>query len=67
MGKLTPRERQVVALLAQGRRQTEIARILVCSPRTVEAHTRSARYKTGASSAIELAIKVAIEEHDRAK
>jgi DNA-binding NarL/FixJ family response regulator len=67
MGKLTPRERQVVALLAKGRKQTEIARELSVSARTVEAHCRSARYKTGTTSAIELAIRAAIEEHDRQK
>jgi DNA-binding CsgD family transcriptional regulator len=58
---LTQREKEVVTLLAQGKRQTEIARALCVSPRTVEAHVRNARKKTGTASAFELAIKVAVE------
>ena len=65
MGKLTRREQQVTRLLAQGKRQTEIAKILVCSPRTVEAHVRNARAKVGAMSAFELAVRVAVEEQTK--
>lgn len=61
MALLTKRERQVVALLAQGKRQTEIAQTLVVSKRTVEAHVRNARMKTGAQSAFELAVRAAVE------
>lgn len=61
MSRLTKREREVVRLLAQGRRQTEIARLLTISQRTVEAHVRNARGKTGAKSAFELAVRAAIE------
>ncbi len=62
MSQLTKREREVVKLLAQGKRQTEIARVLCVSTRTVEAHTRNARAKVGASSAFELAVRAAVEE-----
>lgn len=56
---ITPRERQVLQQLATGAAQTEIARRLGVSPRTIEAHTASLRDKTGCASAHELAIKAA--------
>jgi DNA-binding NarL/FixJ family response regulator len=56
---LSPRERQVVRLLAAGARQTEIARRLGVSPRTIETHIRNAVYKTGCMSPWELAVKAA--------
>ncbi len=62
MARLTRREQEVVRLLAQGKRQTEIARVLCVSTRTVEAHTRNARAKVGAASAFELAVRAAVEE-----
>ena len=65
MSRLTRREKEVVALLAQGRKQTEIARVLCVSARTVEAHTRNARAKVGAASAFELAVRVAVEEQTK--
>lgn len=65
MSKLTKRERQVVSMLAQGKRQTEIARALCVSTRTVEAHTRNARAKVGAASAFELAVRAAVEEQNK--
>jgi LuxR family quorum sensing-dependent transcriptional regulator len=58
---LTQREKEVVMLLAKGHRQTDIARALCVSPRTVEAHVRNAREKTGATSAFDLAVKAAVE------
>ena len=61
MAQLTRREREVVALLAQGRKQSEIARALCVSSRTVEAHVRNARGKTGATSAFDLAVRAAVE------
>jgi DNA-binding NarL/FixJ family response regulator len=61
MAKLTRREQEVVRLLAQGRKQTEIAKALCVSSRTVEAHVRNARGKTGAQSAFELAVRAAVE------
>ena len=59
MSKLTNREREIVQLLAQGKRQTDIAKALCVSPRTVEAHVRHAREKTGTRSTFELAVKAA--------
>ena len=61
MELLTTREREVVQLLAQGRRQTEIAQVLCISPRTVEGHVASARRKTQCLSAFDLALRVALE------
>jgi DNA-binding CsgD family transcriptional regulator len=61
MARLTTREREIVRLLAEGRRQTDIARVLSISARTVEAHVRSARLKTGTSSAFDLALRAALE------
>ena len=61
MERLTPREQQVARLLAQGKRQKEIARLLMISRRTVEAHCNSAKAKTGARSTFELAVKTALE------
>jgi len=63
MAKLTRREQEVVGLLAQGKRQTDIARVLLISHRTVEAHVRNARYKVGAQSAFDLAVRAAVEAH----
>lgn len=61
MAKLTKREREIVALLAQGRRQTDIARLLFISPRTVETHTRNMRKKTSASSTLVLTLRAVTE------
>jgi PAS domain S-box-containing protein len=46
--RLTPREREVVALLALGLNGVEIAERLVLSPETVRVHIRNARRKLGA-------------------
>jgi DNA-binding CsgD family transcriptional regulator len=45
---LTPREREVITLLAEGLNGTEIAARLVLSPETVRIHIRHARDKLGA-------------------
>lgn len=47
---LTPSERRVVRIAAQGRTNREIAQALFVSPRTVEAHLRSAYSKLGVNS-----------------
>jgi DNA-binding NarL/FixJ family response regulator len=47
---LTPREREVVALVAVGRTNQQIAGTLVISERTVESHVSNALYKLGATS-----------------
>ena len=61
MAKLTRREREVVTMLAQGAKQTDIARKLCISPWTVRDHVRHAREKTDSASAVVLAIKAALE------
>lgn len=57
MADLTNREMEVVGLLAQGKRQIEIASELCISRHTVYAHVQNACAKTGAGSAFELAVK----------
>jgi DNA-binding CsgD family transcriptional regulator len=57
---LTPREREIVTLLALGLTGEEIAEKLVISPETVRIHVRNARRRLGAKTrahAIALAIK----------
>jgi DNA-binding NarL/FixJ family response regulator len=51
---LTPRQREVLRLLAQGRRSKEIARALHISPRTVEFHKYCAMKRLGIKSMAEL-------------
>jgi PAS domain S-box-containing protein len=48
--RLSPREREVVALVAQGLTSKEMARQLGLSPRTVEMHRARLRLKLGARS-----------------
>jgi len=62
MAKLTPREREVAKLLAQGQRQSSIAKALCISPRTVEHHVKNARAKVGAVSSFDLALQIALED-----
>jgi DNA-binding CsgD family transcriptional regulator len=61
MANLTKREKEVVSLLAQGKRPKEIARELVISRHTVYAHVQNARRATQTGSAFELAVKAAAE------
>ena len=49
-GMLTPREREVVQLLAEGRQNKEIARRLGVALKTVEAHRATVMRKIGAES-----------------
>lgn len=55
--RLTPRERQVVTLLSQGLKNTEIAKALGISPGTVKVHLMHVFEKTGARDRYELAIR----------
>jgi non-specific serine/threonine protein kinase len=54
-GGLTPREREVVALIARGMSNREIAEALVVSARTVEAHTGHIRDKLAFTSRAQIA------------
>lgn len=57
---LTPREREVVQLIAEGRKLSEIARLLSRSPATVRAHKASAMRKLSVHSTAEL-VRAALE------
>jgi predicted ATPase/DNA-binding CsgD family transcriptional regulator len=59
---LSPREHEVVSLVAQGLSNLEIAQRLVLSERTVESHVRNALGKLGMSSRVGLA-RWATERH----
>jgi DNA-binding CsgD family transcriptional regulator len=52
---LTPRELEVLALVASGRSDGEIAASLVISKKTVSVHVSSIKAKLGASSRVEVA------------
>ena len=54
-GGLTERERQVAALIAQGESNSEIARTLLITVRTVEAHITRILDKLGLKSRAEIA------------
>jgi DNA-binding NarL/FixJ family response regulator len=49
--ELTPREREILALMAEGRSNQGICRTLWLSPKTVETHTRGAFAKLGIKEA----------------
>lgn len=59
MAGLTEREREIVALLSQGKRLTEIAAMLHISYSTVTWHAQNLRAKTDTLSTFELAVKAA--------
>jgi DNA-binding CsgD family transcriptional regulator len=63
-GSLTPTETQVVALVEEGLSNPDIARRLICSPRTVQAHLTHIFTKLGVGSRAELTAK-AIERRPR--
>lgn len=52
LSKLTPRERQVLGLMAQGKTNKEIAALLVTSAGTVKTHVRHIFRKLGVSDRI---------------
>ena len=52
--RLTAREREVLELLAEGRTTRAAARLLDCSPRTVEKHLERVYRKLGVNSRLAL-------------
>jgi len=65
VSKLTPRQREVLWLVAVGLSTKEVAKRLGCSPRTVEIHRGAMMLKLGARStaeAVRIAIYAAISE-----
>jgi non-specific serine/threonine protein kinase len=59
ISKLSPREREVAHLVAQGLRDREISSRLVISRRTAESHVANILTKLGFSSRVQLAACVA--------
>ena len=57
-GEMTAREREICALLVQGKTNKAIAETLVVSERTVESHVSSILMKLGAASRAELIAKL---------
>jgi DNA-binding NarL/FixJ family response regulator len=54
ISRLTPREREVIQLLAEGHRNKRIAQILSISVKTVETHRTTLMRKIGVKSIVEL-------------
>jgi DNA-binding NarL/FixJ family response regulator len=61
-GELSPRQREVLQLLAEGHSMKEIGRILKITPRTVAFHKYSMMEQLGITSSAEL-VQFAIKQH----
>ena len=57
MSTLTPREREIVALVAEGLTNREIAARVGCTSRTVAKHLENVYTKVGKHSRTELAVE----------
>jgi DNA-binding NarL/FixJ family response regulator len=60
--RLTPREREVIQLLAEGHRNKKIAQMLGISIKTVETHRTTLMRKIGVKSIVEL-VRYAVRNH----
>lgn len=60
---LSPREREILTLLARGMTGEQIAERLVLSPETIRTHIRNAREKLGASTRVE-AVTLAVRSRE---
>jgi DNA-binding CsgD family transcriptional regulator len=60
---VTPREREIATLIAQGRTNPEIAEALVLSPYTVQDHIKSLFEKTRVASRQELVARVFLDDY----
>jgi DNA-binding NarL/FixJ family response regulator len=60
--RLTPREREIIQLLAQGHRNKKIAEELGISVKTVETHRTTVMRKLGVSSVVDL-VRYAVRNH----
>ena len=62
MPRLTPREREIIQLLAEGNRNKKIAQTLGISVKTVETHRTTLMRKIGVKSIVEL-VRYAVRNH----
>jgi PAS domain S-box-containing protein len=63
LGELTPREREVLSLVAFGQTSAQIAEQLVISTETVRTHVRNAMAKTGARTRAQLVAMALADRH----
>ena len=59
--KLSPRQREIMEMVAKGLTERQIARELGIAARTVKYHKATARSRTGCQSSVELAVKFVLE------